>query len=165
MEEKGIEVTPVTFTTILHGLYKKGRSEEAESFWDEKVTKKGCVPNVGVYNVLLMHIHGGEIKGIKSLIDKMSNAGIKPDVVSYYYLMTSYCKNGMMDEVKKVYDELGSKCCNANTTTFRTFLFYLCKQGRYATGYKAWGKLVEDLGLAPTDTNEVDSSELEMAST
>ncbi|CAA2993672.1 pentatricopeptide repeat-containing At4g36680, mitochondrial-like [Olea europaea subsp. europaea] len=215
MEEKGIEVTPVTFTTILHGLYKKGRNEEAESFWDERVTKKGCIPDVGAYNVRLMHIHGGEVEGVKKLIDEMSNAGIKPDAISYNYLMTSYCKNGMMDEAKKVYDELGSKGCNPNTTTFRTLVFYLCEQGRHVTGYKvfkesvklhkipdfntlkylaeglaknghknevkamirtmnkkfppnmlkAWGKLVEDLGLAPIDTNEFDSGESEMAST
>lgn len=215
MEEKGIEVTPVTFTTILHGLYKKGRSEEAERFWDERVTKKGCVPDVGAYNVRLMHIHDGEVEGVSRLIDEMSNAGIKPDAISYNYLMTCYCKNGMMDEAKKVYDELGSKGCNPNTTTFRTLVFHLCEQGRYVTGYKvfkesvklhkipdfntlkylaeglaknghtdevkamirtmnkkfppnllkAWGKLVEDLGLAPIDTNKVDSGESEMAST
>ncbi|CAI9781012.1 unnamed protein product [Fraxinus pennsylvanica] len=215
MEEKGIEVTPVTFTTILHGLYKKGRSEEAERFWDERVTKKGCVPDVGAYNVRLMHIHGGEVEGVTRLIDEMCNAGIKPDAISYNYLMTCYCKNGMMDEAKKVYDELGSKCCNPNTTTFRTLVFHLCEQGRYVTGYKvfkesvklhkipdfntlkylaeglaknghtnelkamirtmnkkfppnllkAWGKLVEDLGLAPIDTSKVDSGESEMAST
>ncbi|CAI9781022.1 unnamed protein product [Fraxinus pennsylvanica] len=215
MEEKGIEVTPVTFTTILHGLYKTGRSAEAEMFWDERVTKKGCVPDVGAYNVRLMHIHGGEVEGVTRLIDEMSNAGIKPDAISYNYLMTCYCKNGMMDEAKKVYDELGSKCCNPNTTTFRTLVFHLCvvpaihcpikvfkesvklhkipdfntlkylAEGLAKNGHmnevkamirtmnkkfppnllKAWGKLVEDLDLAPIDTNKVDSGESEMAST
>ncbi|CAA2993679.1 Hypothetical predicted protein [Olea europaea subsp. europaea] len=163
MEEKGIEVTPVTFTTTLHGLYKKGRSEEAENFWDEKVTKKGCVPNVGVYNVLLMHIHGGEIKGVKRLFDKMSNAGIKPYVVSYYYVMTSYVKmQGRYATGYKVFKESVKLHKILDFNTFQYLAEGLAKNGHKN---EAWGKLVEDLGLAPIDTNEVDSSESETAST
>ncbi|MCE5166996.1 hypothetical protein HAX54_033029, partial [Datura stramonium] len=30
MEEKGVEITIVTLTTILHSFYKKGKSDEAE---------------------------------------------------------------------------------------------------------------------------------------
>ncbi|KAI3451723.1 hypothetical protein Pfo_008388 [Paulownia fortunei] len=212
MEEKGIEIGVISFTTVLHALYKKGKSDEAENFWDEVVTKKGCTLDVGFYNVRLWHIHGGKPEAVKGLIEEMNNAGIKPDTISYNYLITSYSVNGMMDEAQKVYDDLlKAKGCNPNAATFRIMVFHLCKKGRFMTGYKvfkqsvkvgkipdfntlkylveglakkghmnetkamirtmnkkfppellkAWGKLVEDLGLANVGTEEVSSGEIE----
>ncbi|KAG8384039.1 hypothetical protein BUALT_Bualt04G0076600 [Buddleja alternifolia] len=205
MEGKGIEIGVVMFTTILHGLYKKGAVDEAEKFWDEMVNKKGLTPDVGTYNAKLWHIHGGEPEGVKALIEEMNNAGIKPDTITYNYLITCYCENGMIDEAKKVYDDvLKAKGCNPNAATFRTLVFNLCKKERFMTGYKvfkqsvkmhkipdfntlkylveglvkkghtleakgmvrtmnkkfspgllkAWGKVVDDLGLAPVEAEE-----------
>lgn len=214
MEEKGIEIGVVSFTTILHSLYKEGRIDEAEKFWDEMVTKERCTPDVGSYNVKLWHIHSGKPEVLKALLEEMDNAGIKPDTISYNYLITCYCLNGMMDEAKKVYDDLSKvKGLNPNAATFRTLVFHLCKKGRFVTAYKvfkksvkahkipdfntlkylleglakeeghmddckamirtmnkkfppkllkAWGKLVEDLGLANVGNEEVNSGEIEI---
>ncbi|CAA2993675.1 Hypothetical predicted protein [Olea europaea subsp. europaea] len=128
MEEKGIGVTLITFATILQGLYKKGRSEESESYWDERVTKKGCVPDFGAYNVRLTHIHSGKVEGVKRIRGyKVFKECVKlhkiPDFNSLKYLAEGLTKNGHTKE------------------------------------------LVEDLDLAPIDTNEIDSGESEMTST
>lgn len=141
MEEKGVEITAVTFTTILHSLYKGGRSDEAEKVWNEMV-KRGCGPDVGAYNVKIMNIQGGDPEGVKGLIEEMSNVGLKPDTISYNYLMSCYCRNGMMDEAEKVYEDLETKGCNPNASTFRTLIFYLCKNELFETGYKIFGESV-----------------------
>ncbi|KAK6150918.1 hypothetical protein DH2020_015850 [Rehmannia glutinosa] len=70
MEEKGVEIGVISLTTILHALYKKGSSDEAENFWHEMVTEKGCQPDVGYYNVKLWHIHGGKPEAVKGLIEE-----------------------------------------------------------------------------------------------
>ncbi|CAH9076609.1 unnamed protein product [Cuscuta europaea] len=152
MEEKGIEVTPVTFTTILHGLYKNGRIDEAERFWNDMVKKNGSFADVVAYNVRLMHIHEGEVEMVKALIEEMLDAGLNPDAISYNCLISCYCKKGMMDEAKKVYDTLGSKGCSPNIATFKTLLFYLCKQGRYMTAYKVFKTSVKVHKLPDFDT-------------
>ncbi|VFQ97688.1 unnamed protein product [Cuscuta campestris] len=152
MEEKGIEVTPIACTTILHGLYKKQRNDEAEKFWNEVMKKNGSFADVGAYNVRLMHIHEGDVEMVEALIEEMLDAGVKPDAISYNYLITCYCKKGMMDEAKKVYDALGSKRCTPNTAIFKTLLFYLCKQGRYATGYKVFKTSVKLHKIPDIDT-------------
>ncbi|KAF3439057.1 hypothetical protein FNV43_RR17332 [Rhamnella rubrinervis] len=108
MEDKGVEITAVTFTTIFDALYKKGRSEEAEQLWN-KMEKKGCELDVAAYNVRIMHSQGG-----------------KPE------------KNGMMDEARKVYEGLEEHECNPNAATFRTFIYYLCRNGDYERGYKVF---------------------------
>ncbi|XP_016459379.1 small ribosomal subunit protein mL103 (rPPR7)-like isoform X1 [Nicotiana tabacum] len=141
MEEKDVEITTVTFTTILHSFYKKGKIDEAKRVWNEMVIR-GHGPDVGAYNVKIMNIQGGDPEGVKALIEEMSDAGLKPDTISYNYLMTCYCKNGLMDEAQKVYEDLGSKGCNPNAATFRTLIFYLCKKGRFETGYKVFKESV-----------------------
>ncbi|KAG5621134.1 hypothetical protein H5410_006352 [Solanum commersonii] len=141
MEEKGVEITAVTFTTILHSLYKGGRCDEAEKVWNEMV-KRGCGPDVGAYNVKIMNIQGGDPEGVKGFIEEMSNVGLKPDTISYNYLMSCYCRNGMMDEAEKVYEDLETKGCNPNASTFRTLIFYLCKNEMFETGYKIFGESV-----------------------
>ncbi|XP_059293240.1 small ribosomal subunit protein mL103 (rPPR7) isoform X2 [Lycium ferocissimum] len=141
MEEKGVEITIVTFTTILHSFYKKGKNDDAEKVWNEMV-KRGCGPDVGAYNVKIMNIQGGNPEGVKALIEEMNDAGLKPDTISYNYLMTCYCKNELMDEAQKVYEDLERNGCNANAATFRTLIFYLCKKGRFETGYKVFKESV-----------------------
>lgn len=143
MEEKGIEVTAVTFTTIFNVLYKKGNSEEAEKLWNEMV-EKGCQVDVTAYNVKIMYAHvNGSPENVKALIDEMSSAGLKPDAISYNYLMACYCRCGMMDEAEKVYRGLEANRLNPNAATFRTLVFYLCKNEDFEKAYRVFKKSVE----------------------
>nr|GMC67821.1 pentatricopeptide repeat-containing protein At4g36680, mitochondrial-like [Ipomoea batatas] len=141
MEGKGMQITAIPYTTIMNSLYKKGMSDEAEKVWDEMV-KSGCELDVGAYNVRIMNIQGGNPDGVKGLIDEMSNLGLKPDIISYNYLMTCYCRNGMMDEAEQVYNNLEDNFCKPNATTFRTLIYYACQQGQFDTGYKVFNKSV-----------------------
>lgn len=144
MEEKGIQIDAVSLTTIFDALYKKGRIDESEKFWDEMLMKKDCTPDVGSYNVRLSHIQGGKPEAVKGLIEEMNGRGLKPDIISYNYLITCYCLNEMMDEAKKVYDDLlKAKGCNPNAATYRTLVFHLSKKGRFITAYKVFKKSVE----------------------
>lgn len=142
MEEKGVEVTPVTFTTILGSLYENGKNDEAEAFWNEMVDK-GCSPDVVTYNVKIKHVHGGEPGDVKSLMEEMVAAGLNPDTISYNYLMTSYFKKGMIEDAEKVYEGLETNGCAPNAATFRTKIFYLCKNGLFERGYKVFKESVE----------------------
>ncbi|GMI68888.1 Ribosomal Pentatricopeptide Repeat Protein 7 [Hibiscus trionum] len=141
MEMKSVEVTTVTFTTILNGLYRKGKTEEAEKLWTEMM-KTGCELDVAAYNVRISNFQGGEPEKVKELIDDMSSLGLKPDTISYNYLMTCYFKRGMLDEAKKVYEGLESNGCSPNAATFRTMVFYLCLNGLYEQGYKVFKESV-----------------------
>lgn len=142
MEKNGVEITAVTFTTILDSLYRKGESEEAEKVWNMMISK-GCEIDVGAYNVRLMHEHGGKPEQVQSLIEEMANSGLKPDTISYNYLMTCYCKNGMIDEARKVYEDMEGNGCNKNAATFRTLIYYLCRNGEFEKGYRVFKESVK----------------------
>lgn len=137
MEEKGIEVTVITFTTILHALYKKGSVDEAERLWSE-MTGKGFVPDTGAYNVRVMNAQNGKAGDVVKMIEEMKEAGVKPDSISYNYLMSCYCKNGMIDEAKKVYEGLEGNGCKPNGATFGTMIHYLAKNEMFEYGYRVF---------------------------
>ncbi|XVF15730.1 hypothetical protein REPUB_Repub09cG0180800 [Reevesia pubescens] len=141
MGKKSMEVTAVIFTTILNALYKMGKTEEAEKLWSDMM-KTGCELDAACYNVRISNFQDGKPEKIKELIDDMSSLGLKPDTISYNYLMTCYCKNGMLDEAKKVYEGLESNGCNPNAATFRTLVFYLCLNELYEQGYKVFKESV-----------------------
>ncbi|KAJ8770810.1 hypothetical protein K2173_021457 [Erythroxylum novogranatense] len=141
MEEKGVEVSAVTYTTLVSAFYKKGKSEEAERLWSEMV-QKGCELDVAAYNVKVMHAQSGEPEKVKAIMDEMGSLGLKPDTISYNYLIISYCKSGMMEEAEKVYKSLEEYGCKPNASTFRTLVHYLCKEGEYEKGYKIFKESV-----------------------
>ncbi|KAK9061990.1 hypothetical protein SSX86_019179 [Deinandra increscens subsp. villosa] len=137
MNQKRVKISGVTYTSIIHALYKKGNSTEGDRIWDEMVNA-GCLIDVAANNVRLMNAVDGEPEKIKAMIEEMSDSGLKPDTISYNYLMTCYCKKGMMTEAKEVYEKLEENCCNPNAATFRTLVYYLCKNERFETGYKVF---------------------------
>ncbi|ESQ53426.1 hypothetical protein EUTSA_v10027579mg [Eutrema salsugineum] len=141
MEGKGMEVTTIALTTILNSLYKKGEAEVAESLWNEMV-KKGCEFDNAAYNVRIMNAQKESPERVLELIDEMSTMGLKPDAISYNYLMTAYCEKGMLDEAKKVYEGLQGNSCAPNAATFRTLIFHLCYSGLYEQGYAMFKKSV-----------------------
>jgi pentatricopeptide repeat protein len=140
MEEKGIEVTAITYSIILHSLYMKGKTDEAEEIWSEMVKKRAV--DVGAYNVKLMQIQGGDPVNVKNLIQEMVIFGMKPDTISYNYLMTCYFRHEMIKEAKKVYEDLEGFGCKPNAATFRTLVFYLCKFELFEQGYSVFKESV-----------------------
>lgn len=126
LEDKGIEITAATFTPILVSLYKKGKVDEADKLWKD-MQEKGCALDTAAYNVRMMHAQKGKPENVKALIEEMTSVGLKPDTISFNYLLTCFCNNGMMEEAKKVYEGLSENGCRPNAATFRTLIFHLCK--------------------------------------
>ncbi|KAF8049567.1 hypothetical protein N665_2180s0003 [Sinapis alba] len=141
MEGKRMEVTTIAFTTILGSLYKNGKVELAESLWNEMV-KKGCEFDSAAYNVRIMSAQKESPERVWELIEEMSVKGLKPDTISYNYLMTAYCEKGMLDEAKKVFEGLKRNRLAPNAATFRTLVFHLCDSGLYEQGYAIFKKSV-----------------------
>ncbi|KAJ6378760.1 hypothetical protein OIU78_028894 [Salix suchowensis] len=143
MEKKGLEVTTIVCTPVLNCLYSKGKNEEADRFLDWMV-ERGCELDAVVYNVKISNAVNQGAERVKELIEEMKNSGLKPDTISYNYLMTSYCRSGMMEEAKKVYEGLTVHGCKANQATYRTLVFNLCKNGEYEKGYKIFRDSVRE---------------------
>ncbi|XP_052118689.1 pentatricopeptide repeat-containing protein At4g36680, mitochondrial [Arachis duranensis] len=135
----GVVITAVTYTTILDVLFRKGKIDEAEKLW-RLMEETGCV-DVTAYNMKLKFLTaggGGLPEKVNGLIDEMVKARFMPDTISYNYLMTCYFKNGMVEEAKKVYDGLRGKQCRPNAATFRTVVYFLCRNEDFEGGYRVF---------------------------
>ncbi|XP_008803620.1 pentatricopeptide repeat-containing protein At4g36680, mitochondrial-like [Phoenix dactylifera] len=138
MEEKKVEVTTVTYTTLLDSFYKERRPEEAERLWKE-MEKKGCKPDLPAYNVRVMYrALEGKPQDVLDLIREIEAAGLKPDTITYNYLISCYCSHGRFEEAKKLYKELEEKGCVPNTATFRNLLASLCKNEDFDGGLEVF---------------------------
>ncbi|KAK4773707.1 hypothetical protein SAY87_028726 [Trapa incisa] len=134
MEQKGLEVTAITFTTILDALYKLGKIDEAEKLWAEMVSK-GCELDSAVYNIKIMNAQDVGPQTVKDIIEEMKENGVEPSTVSYNYLITSYSKAGLIEDAMKVYEGLRENGCRPNAVTFRTLVRYSCERGEYQRAY------------------------------
>lgn len=138
MEERGIEITAISYTTIMDSLYKEGKSEEADRLWNE-MCAKGVVLDVVAYNVRVMHqATSGKPDDVLGLMEEMKSGGLKPDTFTYNYLMTCYCSHGRLDDAKKVYRELEQKGCEPNAATFKNLLHDLCKRNDFSGGLEVF---------------------------
>ncbi|EPS65264.1 hypothetical protein M569_09514, partial [Genlisea aurea] len=145
MDQKGVEITAVTFTTILHELYTNNRIEEAENLWNETVSRKGFQPDVGCYNAKLSHLsRSGNPDDLKSVIGEMKGRGLEPDAISLNYLISCHCLRGNVDAAVGVYDDLVRKRgMNPNAATYRTLVFHLCERDRFLDGYRVFRRSVK----------------------
>ncbi|KAK8948132.1 Pentatricopeptide repeat-containing protein [Platanthera guangdongensis] len=113
MDGKGIEITAVSYTTIIDSLYKENKPEEAERLWNE-MRDNGVSPDPAAYNVRIMHrAKNGNPAEVLALMEEMKSAALEPDTFTYNYLMTCYCRHGYLDDAKRVYNELQEKGCQA----------------------------------------------------
>ncbi|XP_031477099.1 pentatricopeptide repeat-containing protein At4g36680, mitochondrial-like [Nymphaea colorata] len=143
MEEKEIEVTGVTYTTILDGFYKKRNEKMGDKIWDLMRKKEGSLIDSTAYNAKILNVaHNGKPEEVLKLLEEMERLGLKPNVVSYNFLLTSYCKSGNYEEGKKVYRQMRGKGCHPNAATFRTLLFFLCKGGDLESAMKVYKESV-----------------------
>ncbi|PSR88034.1 Pentatricopeptide repeat-containing protein [Actinidia chinensis var. chinensis] len=107
MEEKVVEITAVTYTTVMSALYKKGKSNEAEGIWNEMV-RKGCSPDVAAYNVRLMQAQGEDPENVKSgdfgkgykVFKKSVEVNRIPDFNTLKHLMEGLVKKSEMKAAK-----------------------------------------------------------------
>ncbi|KAL5721415.1 hypothetical protein ACHQM5_005066 [Ranunculus cassubicifolius] len=154
MEKENIEVTTVTYTTILDALYKKGKVEEAEKLWGEMIGK-GCTPDVAAYNVRIMHAYQKLPEDVLVVINEMIAGELKPDTISYNYLYTCYCNHGMIAEAKKVIEDFKVNGCSPNAATFRLQVFHLCKNGEFEKAFDVFKKSVEKNKIPPFGTLKI----------
>ncbi|KAL5993485.1 hypothetical protein ACLOJK_014410 [Asimina triloba] len=129
MEEKKVEISKETYTTVLSAFYKAGEVEEAEKIWGRM--QGGVILDVAAYNAKMWWVaHHGKPEEVKRLMDEMAAAGLKPNIVSYNYLLICYGKNGMIKDAKEIFFKgLKGNGCVPNVTTFKTMVHYLCERG------------------------------------
>lgn len=143
MDDKKIEITAISYTTIMDSLYKEGKPDEAERLWKE-MRAKGVAPDVVAYNVRAMYwAVNGKPDDVLGVMEEIKDEGMEPDIFTYNYLMTCYCQHGRVDDAKRIYRELEEKGCQPNAATYKNLLYALCKNNDFVGGLEVFEDCVK----------------------
>ncbi|XP_050891493.1 putative pentatricopeptide repeat-containing protein At5g08310, mitochondrial [Lathyrus oleraceus] len=105
MGERGMRLTEKTFCVLIHGFVKESRVYNALHLFDIMRQENGFTPDVSLYDVLI----GGLCKikdsdGALSLLSKMKESGVKPDIGIFTKLISSFSDDKSM--VSKLLKEI-----------------------------------------------------------
>ncbi|XP_078150740.1 uncharacterized protein LOC144546074 [Carex rostrata] len=129
MSDQGCEPNVVTYSTLITGLCKAGRIEDALNLFDDML-QRGCFPNAHTYApILRAFCSEGRIQEAKELIESMSTNGCQPDVVIYNILVYGLCKIGDFDEVERVISASKENGWEPDAVTYSTYIAGLCHAG------------------------------------
>lgn len=136
MEKVGCSPDVTTYSTLITGLSRVGRIEEACNVlnWMLEVN---CSPNVYTFTPILQGLCAkGRIKDAKRLIELMWMNGCPPNTVTYNILIGALCKNGDFDEVKIILDGSELKGWKPNAFSYNIYMNGLCKAGKVVEAYR-----------------------------
>lgn len=91
-----------TFTILIGGLCKSGKTQDAQKLFDE-MSVRGIFPSKLTYTVILSGLcQAKRIDDAFRLFNSMKNRGCHPDYVIFNVLLDGICKMGRMDEAFKL---------------------------------------------------------------
>ncbi|KAJ4831200.1 hypothetical protein Tsubulata_007576 [Turnera subulata] len=125
-----------TYSTLMDGLCREDRIEEAVSLLDE-MQIEGCFPNPVSFNVLINGLcKKGDLARAAKLVDNMFLKGCVPNQVTYNTLIHGLCLKGKLDKAISLLDRMVSSKCMPNGVTYGTVINGLVRQRRAMDGVR-----------------------------
>ncbi|KAJ3676679.1 hypothetical protein LUZ60_004091 [Juncus effusus] len=150
MIEFGFEPDSTTYSTLITGLCKTGRVEEAWGILDFMLTQN-CTPTVCTFTPIVQaYCSQGKIEEAKNLMIKMENLGFPPNTITYNILINALCKISRFDQVEKLLEDSESKNWIPNSITYNTYMNGLCKLGMIKQALEKL-EIMINKGLNPTN--------------
>lgn len=95
MIEEGCAPNLESYTALVSAYSRSGRLGEAFALLDRMKATAGCRPDVQTYSILIKScLHAYDFEKVKSLLADMTQAGIRPNTVTYNTLIDAYGKSG-----------------------------------------------------------------------
>jgi pentatricopeptide repeat protein len=125
MPSNGCSPTVITYNTLIDGLCKAEKYQEALSITREMVGK-GFTPDIRTYGSLIRGLCQDKmINAALAIWNQISNKGLQADVMMYKYniLIHGLCSAGRAHEALRIYLEMkGRKNCSPNLVTYNTLM-------------------------------------------
>jgi pentatricopeptide repeat protein len=150
MKEFGFRPDSTTYSTVITGLCKANRLEEAWGLLDLMIEEQ-CMPTVCTYTPIVEgYCLQRKIEEAKELMATMESLGCTPNTVTYNILIRALCDAGRFDEVEKVLEESQTKGWIPNTITYNTYMNGLCQKSMSKQAIEKL-QIMLNKGLKPTN--------------
>ncbi|KAG6489183.1 hypothetical protein ZIOFF_050443 [Zingiber officinale] len=154
MVNSGIQLTIVTYNTMLDSFCKEGKADEAlRILGDMESRDSGCLPNDVTYNVIINGLSkNGEFNGAKKLLDKMQKSGKELDGWKWHSSFGGdlQCSNlwvvyqwfGNLKEALYLFDHMRDARIRPNVRTFNILIYGYCQMGALEGAQKLKEKMI-----------------------
>ena len=85
------------------------------------------------------------------LQSKMSELGLQPDVVTYYFMICVYCKEGKVDCALKLFNSMSSFNLTPSTHSYIVLTNALYNENRLVEAPELYKKMLDSSGVVPDD--------------
>jgi pentatricopeptide repeat protein len=120
----------ISYNTLLNGLCKQKRSQEALDLLHRMAGDGGngkCPPDVVSYNTIIDgFLKVGEVGKAYSVFREMLGHGIPPNVVTYTSVIDGLCKVQEMHKAEEVFQHMFDKGVRPNSFTYCSLLHGFC---------------------------------------
>ncbi|XP_051151549.1 pentatricopeptide repeat-containing protein At5g11310, mitochondrial isoform X2 [Andrographis paniculata] len=141
-KEDIVRPTVVTYGTLVEGLCRMGRSDEAMKLVDE-MKKEGVEPNAIVYNAIIDALgEAGRFKEALGMLERFSILENGPGISTYNSLVKGFCKAGEPAEACKILRIMMDNRCMPTPTTYSYFFKYFSKAGMAGAGLNLYTKMI-----------------------
>ncbi|XP_058736787.1 pentatricopeptide repeat-containing protein At1g02060, chloroplastic [Vicia villosa] len=126
-----VKVNDKFFNSLIRSYGEAGLFKESVKLF-ESMKVIGVSPSVVSFNsVLLVLLRRGRINMAKEVYDEMLNTyGVTPDSYTFNILIRGFCKNSMVDEGFRFFQEMASFNCDPDVVTYNTLVDGLCRAGK-----------------------------------
>lgn len=95
MQDKGIKIDSVTYTSMMHWLSTSGNVDEAIALWNEMKSKGCCYPTVVSYTAFIKILFDNHrVKEATAIYKEMLHNGCVPNCYTYTVLMDHLIASG-----------------------------------------------------------------------
>ncbi|GER36897.1 pentatricopeptide (PPR) repeat-containing protein [Striga asiatica] len=116
--KRGCTADKYTFNTLLTGLFREKRTNDAQELLRKMVEERLC--ELGIE---------GMVDEAEGVVEIMKQQHVIPNVACYNALMNGFCLQGRMDKARNVFDSLcSSKNCAPDVITYDTLINGYCRK-------------------------------------
>nr|XP_043631015.1 pentatricopeptide repeat-containing protein At1g63330-like isoform X2 [Erigeron canadensis] len=132
---RDIQLSLATYNTILSEFIKGDATHKAEKLFKKFIKNKFLEPNKSTYNTMIRGLCkiGNHFKAI-ALLRLMDGRGFNNNLVAYNTIIDSLCKDMMIDDAFRLFDEMKfRRGIRPNVFTYNSLLYALSMSGRWKT--------------------------------
>ncbi|VVB13851.1 unnamed protein product [Arabis nemorensis] len=144
-----IKADEIHFNTLINSLCNVGRLKEAEELLVKMKMEKDCVPNTRTYNCLVDgYCKAGQLDTAKSVVSRMKEEGIEPDVVTLNTMIKGMCRHRGVSSAVSFLMDMEKEGLKRNVVTYMTLINAYCNVSNIDKAMHWYDQMVE-AGCSP----------------
>ncbi|KAL2896334.1 hypothetical protein RDABS01_038118 [Bienertia sinuspersici] len=135
--EMGVIPVQEAYGVWIKSLVQAGKLDSAMTFFNEKKSAEGYIPEVFRYNILICKLlKENRLKEVCDLLLDMKESQIVPDKVTMNAVLCFFCKAGMMDVALELYNMRNEFGLTPHSLVFNYVINTLCGDGSTDEAYQ-----------------------------